>query len=123
MASKRQVNDDSEEEYNGNDLEDEEDEDFDAGAKKKMQKRKNIFVDDAAEDDGDAVSRLLHPTYTKVALRGSAHCFNEDCLRQIYLMHAPPFVKRFLYVSSYVPLVKWYSWKSLLGARPTCVHN
>lgn len=95
MASKRQVDDDSEEEYNGNDLEDEEDEDFDAGAKKKMQKRKNIFVDDAAEDDGDAVSGLLHSHHTREALTGSASWFQIDCERQLWFNARPHGVSDF----------------------------
>jgi len=90
MASKRQVDDDSDEEYNGNDLEDEEDEDFDDGAKKKMQKRKNVFVDDAAEDDGDAVSGLFHSRHTGEALTESANCFRKKCERQLWFNVRPP---------------------------------
>jgi hypothetical protein len=59
MASNRGLQDDSEEEYNGADEGEEEDEDFDGGAQQKKQKRKSVFVDDAAEDDGDAV-QILH---------------------------------------------------------------
>ena len=36
--------------------EEDEDEEHDGGARSRRQKRENIFVDDAAEDDGDAVS-------------------------------------------------------------------
>ena len=58
MASRREVEDDSEEDFNpGNAEDDEDDEDYDANAAKKKQKRKSAFVDDAADDD-DAVSKL-----------------------------------------------------------------
>ena len=57
MAKDHDPEDDSDEDFIGQDEED--DEDSDEGAKNRAQKRKNIFVDDAAEDDGEAVSVLL----------------------------------------------------------------
>ena len=58
MAKNREVEGDSEEDFDAeNAEEDEDDEDYDATAAKKKQKRKSAFVDDAAEDDDEAVSR------------------------------------------------------------------
>ena len=57
MASKRELEDDSEDDFNpGNAEHDEEDEDYNDNAAKQKQKRKSAFVDDAAEDDDEAVS-------------------------------------------------------------------
>ena len=57
MAKEHDPEDESDEDFVGQD--EDEDEEYDGGAKSRRQKRKNIFVDDAAEDDGDAVSVLV----------------------------------------------------------------
>ena len=57
MAKEHDPEDESDEDFVGQD--EDEDEEYDGGAKIRRQKRKNIFVDDAAEDDGDAVSVLV----------------------------------------------------------------
>ena len=57
MAKEHDPEDESDEDFVGQ--EEGEDEEYDEGARIKRQKRRNIFVDDAAEDDGDAVSVLL----------------------------------------------------------------
>lgn len=71
MASNRELEDDSEE-YNGADEGEEEDEDFDGDTQKKKQKRKSVFVDNAAEDDGDAV-QILHLEQLSINSRGDLY--------------------------------------------------
>ena len=52
MAKEHDPEDESDEDFVGQ----EDNEEDDGGARSRRQKRRNIFVDDAAEDDGEAVS-------------------------------------------------------------------
>ena len=57
MAKEHDPEDESDEDFVGQG--EDEDEDYDGVAESRRQKRKSIFVDDAAEDDGDAVSVFI----------------------------------------------------------------